>query len=108
MPVGGIFGAILNKFVLEHLHRRTSIFCIAVLMVVSIVLIEITTVYTLFLGRFIEGIGIGLYVSIGAIYLREIAAREVRSQVTALFSLGKVFGIVIAYSLQQILEKANY
>jgi len=44
-------------------------------MIISIVLVEITTVYTLFIGRFLEGICIGLYVSIGIIYLREITAR---------------------------------
>jgi hypothetical protein len=53
MPFGGIFGAILNKFVLQHLRRRTSIFCISVFLVISVALVQITTVYTLFIGRFL-------------------------------------------------------
>jgi predicted MFS family arabinose efflux permease len=53
MPFGGIFGAILFKYLLASLRRRTSIFFISIWMMVSIVLVEITTVETLFLGRFL-------------------------------------------------------
>lgn len=108
MPFGGIFGAILFTFVLEHLRRRTAIFFIAFWMMVSIVLVEIRTVETLFIGRFLEGVCIGLYVSIGPIYLREIVARELRPQIMSIFSLCKVLGIVIAYSLENIFDAAGY
>lgn len=108
MPFGGIFGAILFKFVLEHLRRRTAIFFIAFWMMLSIVLVEIRTVETLFIGRFLEGVCIGLYVSIGPIYLREIVARELRPQIMSIFSLCKVLGIVIAYSLENIFDAVGY
>lgn len=77
-------------------------------MIISIILVEITTVETIFLGRFLEGICIGLYVSIGPIYLREIVARELRPQIMSVFSLCKVLGIVIAYSIENILEAVGY
>jgi predicted MFS family arabinose efflux permease len=70
MPAGGTVGALLNKLVLMHLRRRSSIFMICILMTISMGIIQIPISYCLFIGRFIEGIAIGFYVSIGAIYLR--------------------------------------
>lgn len=39
MPFGGIFGAILFTPLLQHLRRRTSIFFIAIWMILSVVLV---------------------------------------------------------------------
>lgn len=75
MPFGGIFGALSFNLLLKWFRRRTSIFFISVWMVISTILMEINTEYTIFIGRFLEGVCIGLYVSVGPIYLREIVAK---------------------------------
>jgi predicted MFS family arabinose efflux permease len=99
MPVGGIFGALFYKYLLVYFTRRTSLFFIAIWMLISVGLVQITTIETLVIGRFLEGICVACYVSVGPIYLREIVARQLRPQVSAIFSLCKVIGIVIAYTI---------
>ena len=70
MPLGGVFGALLNKPMMKYVSRKKSTFLLTVFLCFAAGLIQITTVYTLFIGRFLEGVCIGLYVSVGAIYLR--------------------------------------
>jgi hypothetical protein len=53
MPFGGIFGAILYKYILAYLRRRTSLFFIALWMILAVGLMQITTIETLMIGRFL-------------------------------------------------------
>jgi hypothetical protein len=43
-PVGGIFGALLYKYLLAYFTRRTSLFFIAIWMLISVGLVQITTI----------------------------------------------------------------
>jgi len=70
MPLGGVLGALLFKFVLKHFSRKHSFYFMAIWMMLSIGLVQITTAETIFIGRFLEGVAAGLYVSVGPIYLR--------------------------------------
>ena len=70
MPLGGVFGALSFKFVLRQFSRKHCFYFIAIWMLLSVGLIQITTAETIFIGRFLEGIAAGLYVSVGPIYLR--------------------------------------
>ena len=53
MPFGGIFGAFFFKYFLQFFSRRNAIFFVSIFMIISMILIQITTVQTLFIGRFI-------------------------------------------------------
>jgi predicted MFS family arabinose efflux permease len=70
MPFGGLFGSLLAKSFLNSITRLSGMHAALPLLVLSILIVQITTPLTLFLGRFIEGICIGYYVSIAPIYLK--------------------------------------
>jgi len=70
MPLGGVLGALLYTFVLKHFSRKHSFYFIAIWMMISIGLVQITTAETILIGRFLEGVATGFYVSVGPIYLR--------------------------------------
>ena len=70
MPLGGLLGSLMSNFLITTVTRRQGMHVGVPLLGLSTLLIQITTVATLFLGRFIEGICIGYYISIAPIYLQ--------------------------------------
>lgn len=63
-------------------------------------LILVRNMYTIIIGRFVEGVAIGLYVSISPILLQEVTPKELRPKVMTMFGLSKSFGCVLANILQ--------
>jgi predicted MFS family arabinose efflux permease len=70
MPFGGLFGSLLAKTYLKSITRLMGMHIALPVLAISIFIVQITTPVTLFVGRFLEGICIGYYVSIAPIYLK--------------------------------------
>lgn len=70
MPFGGLFGSLIAKSMLKSITRLKGMHMTLPVLVISILIVQITTPLTLFVGRFIEGMCIGYYVSIAPIYLK--------------------------------------
>jgi predicted MFS family arabinose efflux permease len=70
MPVGGIFGAIFNQVFIKYVSRKYSIIYMTIILWVGLALMLIENYITLFVGRFIEGFALALFLSIGPIYLK--------------------------------------
>lgn len=99
MPFGGLFGSLLAKSFLRHITRIKGMHITLPVLILSILFVQITTPVTLFLGRFLEGVCVGYYVSIAPIYLKEISPKEIRSTTGTFFGLGKIIGVLLVIVL---------
>ena len=75
LPFASIIGAIILRVMIKRFKRLSGIYVFTFVNIGAIVLVNITTFYTLLIGRFIEGICIGFYSAIAPVYLREIAPK---------------------------------
>ena len=75
LPISAILGAVITRVLIKHFRRLSGIYVFTIVNVGAIVLVNITTFYTLMLGRGLEGVCIGFYSAIAPIYLKEIAPK---------------------------------
>jgi len=95
---GTVIGALMGGIPADRLGRKQSLFWVAVLYLVSALGSALAPeVYSLMFFRFIGGLGVGASSVIAPMYIAEIAPREKRGQLTALFQFNIVFGILVAY-----------
>ena len=102
MPIGGIFGAAFNQIFLKFFNRKHSLYVMLIILWAGLAMILVHNMYTIIIGRFVEGVAIGLYVSISPILLQEVTPKELRPRVMTMFGLSKSFGCVLANILQTI------
>ncbi|MCB0368668.1 MAG: MFS transporter [Bdellovibrionales bacterium] len=102
LPLASIIGAIITRVLIKKFKRLSGIYVFTIFNVGAIVLVNITTFYTLLIGRFIEGICVGFYSAIAPIYLKEIAPKELRKMLGLFFSFGKILGVLISIFIQLI------
>ena len=100
LPFGGLFGSLIARLFLKSISRIKGMHCAFLLLVISLIIVQITTPLSLLIGRFMEGICIGYYVSIAPIYLKEISPKELKSITGTFFSLGKILGIVLVVIIE--------
>ena len=95
---GTVIGALLGGFPSESLGRKKTLIWIAVLYLVSAIGSAISPeVYSLMFFRFIGGLAVGASSVTAPMYISEISPASKRGQLTALFQLNIVIGILIAY-----------
>ena len=95
---GTIFGALLGGIPTDALGRKKTLFWIGVLYLISALGSALATNNVmLMIFRIIGGVGIGASSVAAPVYISEIAPKENRGQLTALFQFNLVFGILIAY-----------
>jgi SP family galactose:H+ symporter-like MFS transporter len=108
MPFGGLFGSLLAKTCISLITRLRGMHATLPVLVLSILIVQVTTPVTLFLGRFLEGVCIGYYVSIAPIYLKEISPKEMRAVIGTFFALGKIMGVLLVIILELWLGDENW
>ena len=106
LPLAAIIGSIITRTFIKTFRRLTGIYLFTLVNIGAIVLVNITTFYTILIGRFIEGICIGFYSAVAPIYLREIAPKELRRMLGLFFSFGKIVGVLISIFVELILVQA--
>lgn len=95
---GTIIGALLGGIPADRWGRKTTLFWIAILYFVSAVGSALAPeIYSLMFFRFIGGLGVGASSVAAPMYISEIAPRENRGQLTAMFQFNIVLGILLAY-----------
>lgn len=107
MPIGAVLGVLISVQMMKRFKRVVGLYVFAFVNCGAAVLININTFPTLNLGRFVEGICIGIYASMAPIYLREIAPKEMRRMLGLFFSLGKIVGVMFVILLEIVLRAAN-
>jgi len=95
---GTVIGALLGGIPADLFGRKTSLFWVAVLYFISAVGSALAPdVYSLMFYRFIGGLGVGASSVVAPMYISEIAPRESRGRLTAMFQFNIVLGILMAY-----------
>jgi sugar porter (SP) family MFS transporter len=99
--LGAIFGGIPSN----RLGRRKTLIFIGALYFISAVWSALATgIWSFTLARFVGGIGIGISTVAAPLYISEIAPPKHRGVLTGLFQFNIVFGIIIAYLSNYLIE----
>ncbi|MGB0369743.1 MAG: sugar porter family MFS transporter [Opitutales bacterium] len=104
--VGTIIGAVLGSWPSDKLGRKTTLLWIGVMYFISALGSGIAPdPYTLMIARFIGGVGIGISTVAGPLYISEMAPANMRGRLTGLYQFNLVFGILIAFVSNMLLNK---
>lgn len=97
--VGALFICLAGGPVLDRYGRRCSLIVSAALVVGgSILLIAVTSLIALVLGRVIVGMGTALSGTAACLYIAEISPRERRGLLVTLYELMLVVGVMLGFS----------
>ena len=95
---GTIIGALLGGFPSDAFGRKNTLIIVAILFLISAIGSAFSPeVYSLMFFRFIGGLAVGASSVVAPMYISEISPTNKRGQLTALFQLNIVVGILISY-----------
>jgi len=98
--LGGLFGSAVANIFMEKYGRKGSARLSAALVAVGCALMGLSTiVFTLGFGRFLVGVGSGIGICLGPIYIAEIAPKQISGSVGVFTQLGIVLGIFLTQLL---------
>jgi len=102
---GTVFGALLGGIPCDKFGRKKTLFWIGILYLVSAVGSGLATdPYTFSFFRFIGGLGVGASSVAAPTYISEISGSKDRGKLVALYQFMIVFGILIAFISNYLLE----
>jgi SP family arabinose:H+ symporter-like MFS transporter len=105
---GTVLGAMFGGFFADKLGRKTSLFWIGALFLVSALGSALSQdIYVFMSFRLIGGLCIGASSVVSPLYISEIAPPARRGLLVALFQFNIVFGILIAYVSNYLLQSTN-
>ncbi|RYC67120.1 sugar porter family MFS transporter [Spirosoma sordidisoli] len=103
--MGTVVGALFGGIPSDQLGRRKTLLGIAVLYLISSVGSALSPDWPLFLiFRFLGGLGVGASSVTAPLYISEISPARSRGRMVALFQFNVVFGILIAYLSNYLLD----
>ena len=106
---GTVLGSLAGGIPTRRLGRKKTLFWIGILFLVSAIGSALAPDnITLMIARIIGGIGIGASSVAAPVYISEIAPKERRGQLTALFQFNLVFGILIAFVSNYFISKSGF
>ena len=95
---GTVVGALSGNYPCDRLGRRRALILLGVLYLVSALGSALATdPYTFAVMRFVGGFGVGMSSIVVPAYISEIAPRERRGRLVALYQFQIVFGILVAF-----------
>jgi MFS transporter, SP family, arabinose:H+ symporter len=102
---GTFIGALIGGWPTDRLGRRTTLLWLGVLYLVSSLGSALApNVYVFFIARVIGGLGIGISTVVAPLYISEIAPPKHRGRLAGMFQFNIVFGIVVAYASNRLLD----
>lgn len=103
---GTVLGSLLGGWPTDKLGRKRTLLMIGGLYVVSAVGCALAGNVTQFvLARLLGGLGIGISTVVSPLYISEIAPPAYRGRLAGMFQFNIVFGIVIAFVSNAVLDK---
>lgn len=103
---GTVLGSLCGGWPADRFGRRKTLLYIGVLYFVSAVWSGLATdVYSFMIARLIGGVGVGISTVAAPLYISEIAPPAHRGRLTGMFQFNIVFGILIAFVSNSLLEK---
>ncbi|KAG6832729.1 hypothetical protein H0H92_012301 [Tricholoma furcatifolium] len=98
--VGGLAGSLIANVVMDHWGRKGASVISALCTSLGAGLMGLSTsVGLLGFGRFVVGLGSGVGICVGPVFLSEIAPSSIRGNVGVLTQLGIVLGIMITQAM---------
>jgi MFS transporter, SP family, arabinose:H+ symporter len=102
---GTVLGALFGGWPTDHFGRKPTLLAVGLLFIVSAIGCGFAwDVWSLIVARFIGGVGIGTATVAAPLYISEIAPPKHRGFLTAMFQFNIVFGIIMAYLSNFLLE----
>jgi MFS transporter, SP family, arabinose:H+ symporter len=103
--IGTVLGALFGGIPSDKIGRKNTLIWIGILYLVSAAGSALVTDWYLFLFfRFIGGVGVGASSVAAPMYISEIAPADSRGRLVAMFQFNIVFGILIAYLSNFLLQ----
>lgn len=100
-----MLGSAIGQSPTDRYGRRPTLILIGVLYFVSAVWSGLATdVYSFIIARFIGGIGVGISTIAAPLFISEISPAIMRGRLTGLFQFNIVFGILMAFASNAILD----
>jgi len=102
---GTVLGSLLGGWPTDQFGRRATLTSIGVLYIVSALGCAFAgNVYSFAAARLIGGLGIGISTVAAPLYISEIAPPEYRGRLAGMFQFNIVFGILIAFASNALLD----
>jgi SP family arabinose:H+ symporter-like MFS transporter len=102
---GTIIGALFGGIPAEKFGRKKTLIAIGVIYIISAIGSALAPeVYSFMLLRFLGGIGVGASSVVAPMFITEIAPAKNRGKLVATFQFNIVFGILIAYLSNYLLQ----
>src|SRR5574338_627895 len=102
---GTVLGALTGGIPAERFGRKKTLFWIGILFILSALGTALApNPYIFSFFRFIGGIGIGVSSVVAPTYISEISTTKSRGRLTAMYQFNIVFGILIAYFSNYLLQ----
>ncbi len=102
---GTVLGALLGNIPADRFGRKGTLIWIGLFFFVSAVWSGLATgPYSFMVARFLGGIGVGVSTVAAPLYISEISPAETRGFLTGLFQFNIVFGILLAFLSNSLLE----
>ncbi|WP_114780740.1 sugar porter family MFS transporter [Botryobacter ruber] len=106
--IGTVLGALFGGIPSDRMGRKNTLFWIGVVYLISAMGSALATDWYSFLFfRFIGGLGVGASSVAAPMYISEIAPAKRRGRMVAMFQFNVVFGILIAYVSNYLLQDAG-
>lgn len=102
---GTVLGSAIGQSPTDRYGRRPTLILIGVLYFVSAVWSGLATdVYSFIAARFIGGLGVGISTIAAPLFISEISPAQMRGRLTGLFQFNIVFGILMAFASNAVLD----
>jgi len=102
---GTMLGALLGGYPADRLGRRKTLFWIGILYFISALGSALAPGPTIFMTfRFLGGLGVGASSVAAPMYISEVSPARVRGRMVALFQFNIVFGILLAYLSNYLID----
>lgn len=105
---GTVIGSLLGSWPADRFGRKATLLWIGVLYVVSALGTALAPeIFSFTIARFIGGLGIGISTVVAPLYISEISPPRTRGRLAGMFQFNIVFGIVIAFLSNYLLENVG-
>lgn len=102
---GTVLGSLLGGWPTDKFGRKKTLLVIGVLYLISAIGCAYSWDFASFtIARFIGGLGIGISTIVAPLYISEIAPPAYRGRLAGMFQFNIVFGIVVAYGSNFLLQ----
>ena len=102
---GTVLGALLGNIPTDRFGRKGTLIWIGVFYFISALWSALASdVYSFMIARFLGGVGVGVSTVAAPLYISEIAPARMRGWLAGLFQFNIVFGILLAFLSNSLLE----